>query len=72
MSNSLARLVAIGRVHVEIKNIYVIFHVTSQNDVFEGPSNIMSRNSSLHVTTQPSLVAIGTAIVEMFLFCHRI
>ena len=51
--------------------MHVICHVTSQNDVFEGPNNIMSRNSSLHVTTLPSLMAIGTVIV-VFLFCHVI
>ena len=44
---------------------YLICHMTSQNHVILGSSNFMSGRSSLHVTTLPSLVAIGIVVVEI-------
>ena len=40
--------------------------------VNEGSCNFMSETSSLYVTTLPSLIVIGIAVVEMFLVCHVI
>ena len=51
---------------------YLLCHVTSQNPVIEGSNRFMSGSSSWHVTTLPSLVAIGIVVVEMFLVCHVI
>ena len=52
---------------------YFICHVIFlQNHMIEGSCNSMSGNSSLHVTTLPSLVAINIVIVEVFLLCHVI
>ena len=51
---------------------YLIYHVTSQKYVTEGSSNFMAGSSSWYVATLPTLVAIGIAVVEMFLVCHMI
>ena len=51
---------------------YLIYHVTSQKYVTEGSSNFMAGSSSWYVATLPSLVAIGIAVVGMFLVCHMI
>ena len=40
-------------------------YATSQKYVIEGSSNFISESSSWNVTTFPSLVAIGIAVVEM-------
>ena len=45
----------------------LICQVTSPNYFFEGLCNFMSGNSSLYVTTMPSLVSIGIVIVEICL-----
>ena len=44
---------------------YLTCHVTFQNHVIEGSSNFMSGSSSWYITTLPSLVAIGIAVVEI-------
>ena len=52
---------------------YLICHVTSENEMIEGPCNfIISESFSWYVTTLPSLVAIDIVAVEMFLVCHKI
>ena len=50
---------------------YLIFHVTSQKYVIEGSSNFMCGSFLWYVTTLPSLLAIGIALVEMFLYIFR-
>ena len=47
----------------DMKNL--ICNVTSQNHVIEGLRIFMSGSSSWHVTTLPSLVAIGVEVVEI-------
>ena len=49
-----------------------ICHMTSTNRLVKGSCNFMIRNSSLYVTTLPSLVTIGFVIVEMYLVCYVI
>ena len=44
---------------------YLICQVTSQKHETGEPSNFMSWSSSWYVTTLPSLVAIGIAVVEV-------
>ena len=39
-----------------------------QDYVTEGSSNIMDRSPSMLVTILPSLVAIGTVVVEILMF----
>ena len=47
---------------------YLICHVTSQNHLTEVSSNFMSGRSSWCVNILPSLVAIGTVVVEIWYF----
>ena len=46
-------------------DMFLICQVTSQNHVIEGSCNFLSGNSSWYVTTLLSLVAIGTAVVDI-------
>ena len=43
----------------------LLCHMTSENHVIEVSSIFMSGSSSWYVTTFPSFVAIGTAVVEI-------
>ena len=51
---------------------YVTRHVTLQYHVIEGSSNFMSGSFLWYITTLPSLVALGTVVVEKFLVCQVI
>ena len=44
---------------------YLIFYVTSQNHLIEGSCKFVNKTSLLSVTTMPSLVAIGIAVIEI-------
>ena len=44
---------------------YLMCHVTSQNPVIERSSNFISGSYSWYVTALPSVMAIGTVVVEM-------
>ena len=44
---------------------YLIFHLTSQNDLIEGSCKFMNETSLLYITTVPSLVAIDIVVIEM-------
>ena len=44
---------------------YLICHATSLTHVIEGLCNFMSGSSSFYVTTLPSLVVLGVAVVEI-------
>ena len=48
---------------VDIK--YLTCHVTSRNQVMEELCNFMSGSSSLYLNTLPSLIDIGTEVVEI-------
>ena len=51
---------------------YVTRHVTLQYHVIEGSSNFMSGSFLWYITTLPSLVVLGTVVVEKFLVCQVI
>ena len=44
---------------------YLTCHVTLQNHMIEGSSNLMSGSSSWCITTLPSLATVGVAVVEI-------
>ena len=43
----------------------LVFRVTSEDHVSEGSLDFMGGSSSLYVTTLPSLIAVGIAVVEI-------
>ena len=45
---------------------YLACHVNLYNHVTEGSSNFLIGSSSSYITTLPSLIAIGIAVVEIF------
>ena len=47
---------------------YLLSHVTSQNHANKESDKFMCGSSSLHVTTLPSLVAVGIVVVELKCF----
>ena len=50
----------------------LVCHVILQDHVIERSCDFMDRSPSRKVTILPSLVAIGTLVVEMLLVCHVI
>ena len=43
----------------------LVFRVISEDHVSEGSHDFMGGSSSLYVTTLPSLIAVGIAVVEI-------
>ena len=51
----------------------LIFHMTLQDHAIKGPWEFMEERSSLYILILPSLVAIGTVVVEIyFWFVHDV
>ena len=51
---------------------YLIFHVTSQDNLTQGSCKFMAENSLWYVTTMTDLVTIGIVILEISFFISHI
>ena len=55
-----------GYRHCDSENIMILgYHVISQDHIIKGSCDFIGRNPSRYVMILPSLVAIGTVVVEI-------
>ena len=55
-----------GHRHCDSENIMILgYHVISQDHIIKGSCDFIGRNPSRYVMILPSLVAIGTVVVEI-------